>query len=357
MVILHIAKIFNRPFCGVDVIVPKYIQHQQEIETIGVINVANVEIKDVKNQFSYEKNFQLSVLPGPFSKPDIIVFHGIYNFEFLVVAKQARKERIPYIIIPHGGLTKFAQNVRWLKKRVGNILFFNRFVKKAKAIQYLSIGEKDMSAKKLPFILSTNGIDIPDKKKNYFHENEIVFTYIGRYDTYVKGLDLLLEAINQKKDLLRKNKVKINLYGPHGKYSLIKIEELKNFIKQFDIFDIVTIHNAVVGKEKEEVLLNTDIYIQVSRTEGMPVGILEALSYGVPCLITEGTTLGENIKKYDAGWVAETNAQSIAEQFEKIIKEQASLKEKSVNTVKLIQDEFSWDIIVRNTFQQYKTFI
>lgn len=51
----------------------------------------------------------------------------------------------------------------------------------------------------------------------------------------------------------------------------------------------------------------------IGNFEGMPMGILEAASYGLPCLITEGTMLGESVKKYDAGWVAQTNAESIAE--------------------------------------------
>lgn len=44
------------------------------------------------------------------------------------------------------------------------------------------------------------------------------------------------------------------------------------------------------------VLLQTDLFIQTSRHEGMPMGLLEALSIGVPCLVTVGTSLGHIIK-------------------------------------------------------------
>ena len=75
--------------------------------------------------------------------------------------------------------------------------------------------------------------------------------------------------------------------------------------------DLVELHEAIDGSEKEAELLSADVFIQTSRSEGMSMGILEALSYGVPCLVTRGTNLGEIIEQYDAGWVAETNAEYV----------------------------------------------
>ena len=52
-----------------------------------------------------------------------------------------------------------------------------------------------------------------------------------------------------------------------------------------------------LGKSKEQVLLDADVFIQTSRTEGLPTAVLEAMSYKIPVLITKGTGLYDDIKK------------------------------------------------------------
>ena len=109
-----------------------------------------------------------------------------------------------------------------------------------------------------------------------------------------------------------------------------------------------------MGKEKEEVLLNTDIFIQTSRHEGMPLGILEALSYGIPCLATEGTNLGTIIENNNAGWYANNSIESIANKIEETIKDKQKLRKKGKNAIKLIKNDFSWSIISQKTTSIYK---
>ena len=48
--------------------------------------------------------------------------------------------------------------------------------------------------------------------------------------------------------------------------------------------EVVKLNREIDEEEKRQILLDTDVFIQTSRFEGMPMGILEALSYGLPCL-------------------------------------------------------------------------
>ena len=88
---------------------------------------------------------------------------------------------------------------------------------------------------------------------------------------------------------------------------------LKGLISKFNLEDIVSLHNPVCGQDKVEALLKNDIFIQTSRFEGMPLGILEAMSFGLPCIITKGTNLVEDVCEFEAGYDAGTTDQTIAD--------------------------------------------
>ena len=111
------------------------------------------------------------------------------------------------------------------------------------------------------------------------------------------------------------------------------------------------------GEEKESKLLEADIFIQCSRTEAMPMGILEAMSYGIPCLITKGTSLSDLLDKYDAGWSSETTAEDIANAIEKSVVEKRLLKEKSAKAICAVKENFDPQLIAKQTIENYRKFI
>ncbi len=288
-----------------------------------------------------------------FGIPDLVVFHEPYVKEYLLISLILRKKHIPYIIVPHCELTEEAQNnKKWLKKKIANFLLFNHFINHALAIQCLS--DKEVNSTNFGNIkfVSTNGVKLPLKAKTYFNNLEpIKIVFIGRLDKYHKGLDLLIESIKIKKDYLIQSNIKLYIYGPdqNGQYA-----EIEQLIKDNHINELAELNHEVLSEEKEKILLDSDVFIQTSRFEGMPMGILEALSYGLPCLVTRGTTLGELIEEFDAGWVCETNSESIAECIIRCINEKEYFKVKGQNARKLIEQNFTWDKIAKGTIKTYQ---
>lgn len=354
MVILHIASCKNSLCSGVDVTVPQHILAQGKWASVGVINSTNLPMTGIENLFHRHKNRRIQDLPAPFCKPDLIVFHEVYKPAYLGIYKQAMGAGIPYVIVPHGCLTKIAQRKKRLKKAVGNFLFFHSFIRNASALQYVSVAEQQNTAFRQASFVATNGIAIPQAHKTSWSEKAIRMVYIGRTEIHIKGLDILLEAVESIADELRAEYATLSLYGPDEAGSL---RILRRRIQDRDLEDLVHLHGPIHGKEKETVLLHADLFLQASRSEGMPMGVLEALSYGLPCLVTEGTNLGKTVRQYDAGWVTETSASSIAAGLQQAICERHLWAKKSKNARTLIEENFLWDTVAKKAIREYKKII
>lgn len=365
MIVLHIASIKDNPLDGVCVAVPQHILAQSSYVTTALLNINNerigslnqeVECEVKKNaiQLEYAKPFKLSSLKKPFDKPDLVVFHECYRPEYLSIARALKQGSIPYVIVPHGELREEAQKKKALKKYVANLLLFNRFIKGAEGLQCLSGAEIKATHFNVKKFIGTNGVNLPERKKESFSAEGIRFVYIGRYEWRVKGLDMLFDAIKKLHSFLIENKCHFDLYGPDR---FNRFETVKSMVEEREISDLVDLHLEVMGEEKADVLLGADVFVQTSRHEGMPMGILEALGFGLPCLVTDGTALASTIEANEAGWNAGTNIDSIADALKKVTLDKDKYFEKGKRARAFIEKEYVWEKVVLTELSVYQQIV
>ena len=205
------------------------------------------------------------------------------------------------------------------------------------------------------YIIAGNGIELSKEKKEFKEGNdEFKFVYIGRYDMYTKGLDLLLAAIKTIKNDAIKNNMKFILYGTDYRGGE---EQVKELITNYELEDIVKINGPVWEKEKEKALCDADVFLHVSRTEGQPIGLMEAIDCGVPCIATFETNYGEIIEKNGLGWMAETTVEGIAKKIIEAYNDKDKFKTISQREIEYSKENFEWNKIAKDTIEKYSNLI
>ncbi len=120
-----------------------------------------------------------------------------------------------------------------------------------------------------------NGVEIPENRMAPLGEVRCVLT-VARL-SLEKGIDILLKAWANVVTL--HPTLKLTVAG-HGPLEL----PLKKLCRDLGLDDCVDFVGAV--SDVNEQLRNADLFVLPSRTEGLSNALLEAMSYGLPCIAT-----------------------------------------------------------------------
>lgn len=347
MTILYISHLDGSIANGLSWSVPASVKAQSKIDNVLWINTSDKELphwKETHVFFKCRHLRSLHNLHAPFNSPDVVVFEGFYDdINDIILSKWLKTKGIPYIIIPRSALTIHAfNNHSRLKKRIAHYFFYNNFIENALAIQFLTNKEQEDTQKlfrKTNFVIP-NGIFQPCVTKVYESLTAIKAIFIGRIDIYQKGLDLLLESISLNRKLLKAYNFTLDIYGPLNQ----DYYTVKKIIGKLGISDIVELKGEIKGVEKEAVLLSADVFFLTSRFEGHPMGLIEALSYGLPCFITTGTNMADIVEKFGCGWVCDFTIDGISEKLKHMINSTESFKHLSKKSIELSKI-YNWNIL------------
>lgn len=351
--ILHVCSISTNRASGTRVVVPKHFLHQSRHTETAILNCSGNIIDELKNEKNvyYDKNCDIQKVIESFGKPDIIVFHEVYKPVYCSAVKELN---IPYIIIPHGCLTKGAQNNKPLKKIIGNMLMFNKFIKNAKAVQFLSTQEQDETKIKVQgsFIMG-NGMEINSSSKDKKERKNSKYTivYIGRLNVYHKGLDFLLNACSKIVNKMKQNNIVVKLYGPASDEDEKIINKM---LSDLNLSDVVEIFPPIFDAEKKAVLESADIFIQTSRFEGQPLGVMEAMANSLPIIVTPGTSFDGVVNDVKCGYVAQLDSESIADAIIKSFENREKNIDYGNNAYVYACENFEWSKVAKKTIDVYR---
>lgn len=253
-------------------------------------------------------------------EPDIIHFHGAYVPVNSAGSKVARKMGIPYVVTPHGNLTQDVLNRRAYLKKPYRAMFELPMLQHAMFVHAIADREaiREYGVTQ-PVEEARNGIDLPDDFKQSCEREGVtrfgvpldqkVALYLGRLDQGQKGLDVLIDGFSEAREKIPN--LHLILAGVDWKGDRAKLEAK---IRDYALKESVTFTGAIYGEDKHAVLRDCDFFVHPSRWEaGVPFSILEALSYGKPCVITGDADPENLLMGTQCSVRVEMNAESMAE--------------------------------------------
>jgi glycosyltransferase involved in cell wall biosynthesis len=154
---------------------------------------------------------------------------------------------------------------------------------------------KEFSPKKV--VVLHNPVEIPLRKQKARNADFTTtsFLFLGRIGDR-KGIFDLLSVISQNKDEYQ-GKLSLTIGGDG------EVERLKTYLKDHDLNQICKYVGWVDGNMKKDLLQACDVLALPSYNEGLPIAILEAMSYGKPILTTHVGGIPEVVKDGVNGYV------------------------------------------------------
>lgn len=314
-------------------------------------------------------------LPGPYlfaphmsliarkeaKRVDVIISSSIlWNHAGWLADKIAYEYKLPHLVYLHGILDPWAFKFKAFRKQLLWFLQGKRILKRASKIIALTENEKN-TIKNLdihtPIEVIPNGVNSSDLS-DILEYNDLMKIYPqlkgNRYLLFLgrihqkKGIDLLLPAfertIHSLKDVI------LVLAGPVEK---MYENEFNKLLARCKVADKVLFAGAVKGKIKNSLLHYASGFILTSYSEGLPLAALEALSVGCPVIITHQCNLPE-VGKANAGWLVSLQVNEIGEAITELFTNKLAAKEKGENGKRLVQENFSWEVIGRCTMNVLK---
>lgn len=171
-------------------------------------------------------------------------------------------------------------------------------------------------------------------------EGPVKFLFLGAIGNR-KGIFDLLGVIAKNRDKYL-GQIKLSV-GGNG-----EVEKLNNFIKTNNLEDIVTFEGWVTGTKKDELLATNDIYFLPSYNEGLPLSILEAMSFKMPIVSTNVGGIAEVVKTDINGFLINPgDSQAIENSLNWFIDHKNEIAPMGSASLKMVEPYYSDNVIAK----------
>jgi glycosyltransferase involved in cell wall biosynthesis len=192
-----------------------------------------------------------------------------------------------------------------------------------------------------PVAIIPNGVDIPDLSRFPLREKkERQLLFLARINPK-KGIDLLLKAWRNVQD--RASDWKLQIAGsPNGDH----LPEMQALATQLGV-QRVQFLSPITEEQKWDLYRNAELYVLPTRGDNWAVSISDALSFGVPAIVTKEAPW-EGLQTYSCGWWIDLSVDALTETLREALREDSGkLQQMGRRGREWMAREFSWQAVGR----------
>ncbi|MCC5927238.1 MAG: glycosyltransferase family 4 protein [Bacteroidetes bacterium] len=305
-----------------------------------------------KNPFGVSLPLRTAI-KGLAGKDVVFHLHGGWVPVYATISKLFQRHGIRFVITGHGAYNTVAMNrSKWIKKAYFT-LFEKPLLRRASQVHSIGLSEVQGLQKIYPnqkSMLLPYGFEFQQTGLQYKPNPEgFTIGFVGRLDTWTKGLDLLISAFDvfQKQN----NDSKLWIIGDGTGRA-----DLEKYIADNGVSNVV-LWGSKFGDEKDNLIAQMHVFVHPSRNEGLPASVLEAAAIGVPVIVSQPTNVAETVALYKAGTALATNtAEALAEAFVHLKRnDEQTMKALSANARKMVLEVYTWDKLIAKFDPLYST--
>ena len=302
-------------------------RNQMERNSKNKFDLESIGVEYIDTVARFENDYGLGSLKGlkkkldNLSKPDLVVLHQIYTFSTLLGYIYAKKNGIPYVVMPHGSLTKYHESDSKLVKTLAKWVLISRILREADGIIVTCESERadliaSLQAKAYQLnygaTVSKPLNEVERRRPGGSQNMHIVFS--GRFDKK-KNLPLVIKAMPQ---ILEKYPGLILDIAGSGTVNEVRI--LQKLISTMELKDNIQFHGWIDSSKMQEIFDLSRLLVLPSENENFAIVVAEALSAGVPCVVSRFVGTADIVAKHQAGEVIdELTPASVADGIMKVL--------------------------------------
>ncbi len=245
---------------------------------------------------------------------DVVHLHAAFSVMTSLSARKCRKFGVPYVFRPLGTLTGYSLGAGHSKlKQMYWRMFESRSVAKAGGIHVTSPAEKS-AVQQLTGHTNISVIPIPMKapnslnpdKNNTTDNDTLQFGFLSRIHPK-KNLESLFKALADA-EIHQKWHLRIAGDGDQN-----YINELQSLARQLRIHDRISWEGFLSGDDKTRFFRSVDFFLLPSFDENFGIAAGEALSHGVPAILSDQVDIGSWGDQLCGVIICKTGPESIRE--------------------------------------------